>query len=347
MAAVNVTGNTDNDNTDNNYIGNGARVVVRNSAGTPYVVVENITDSSIDVWKGNSTTPSGTAPFAEQDAAGASHPDSGGVYGSVSAAIDSSDIIHIVYMEDDGNTSACRYVTFNTSTDTFSGDTDIIADIGADPGGLTILQTSIAIDSNDIPHVAYTEYIANMGSDWNTVVYNNRIGGAWNSSSTLIEGGGSATNKNCSYPSITIDSDNKPQIAYNDVTGADVRGAIGDANDASSFTLQSIHAGTTANPSENPSIGIDSNGDTWVAFEQASGNNISLRQHIKANAWTSWEVTLNTLETGIFPALVIDGTDAYIFYEDPDNDDIVYNKYTGSWLGETSLETGTYNTVKA
>lgn len=55
--AVNVTSG----NTDNNTIVRGARVVVRTSAGIPYVIVENQTDDRIDVWKGDGITPTSFA----------------------------------------------------------------------------------------------------------------------------------------------------------------------------------------------------------------------------------------------------------------------------------------------
>ena len=116
MAAVNIT----NDANTIKQV-NGQRQVFRNSAGIPYVLVENVDDSTIDIYKGNSTTPTS---FALQDDAGASHPDDAGIYGSPSGVIDSSDIIHIVYMEDDDATSACRYVQFRAdgTNDDFQND---------------------------------------------------------------------------------------------------------------------------------------------------------------------------------------------------------------------------------
>ncbi len=113
----------------NGVIERGARVVVRNSSGTPYVILEDAANDSIEVWKGNGTTPTS---FTEQDSG--NNPESA-IYGSCSAAIDSADIIHIAYQYDNGKTSELRYVTFDAdgSTDTFSGDVSVISDIGSDP----------------------------------------------------------------------------------------------------------------------------------------------------------------------------------------------------------------------
>src|SRR3990167_4025125 len=108
MAAIAVT----SANTNNTL--NGNRVVVRTSAGIPYVVVNDSTDGSIEVWKGDGTTPTS---FTEQDTA--NNPDAT-TYGSMSAAIDSTGVIHIVFMEYISKSDDLEYITFATATDTFA-----------------------------------------------------------------------------------------------------------------------------------------------------------------------------------------------------------------------------------
>jgi len=340
MAAVNVT----NDAVTYNQT-NGARVLVRNSAGTPYVVMTDEDATGITVWKGNSTTPTS---FSEQDAGNAP---ASGTYGSVSAAIDSTDIIHIVYMELDGKTSACRYVTFDAdgTTDTYAGDVDVDADLGSEPASLALLYTAIAVDSNDIPHIAYTRYEADMGSDWQTLTYNNRIGGAWNASGTEIEG--STANKNILHYDLVIDADNLPCVSYKNETDSAIGTAQGDANDPSSFTLNDVQT-SNVNPGTayQCAMTVDSNGDHWVAYRDSrSAVDIGLFQHQKADAWTTWQSVIPTNQgASIVQAgcMAADGTDIYIFNELEADNDIAYIKYDGS-SSITTLETGTYNTAKA
>ncbi|KKL95156.1 hypothetical protein LCGC14_1857480, partial [marine sediment metagenome] len=335
MAAVNITSG----NNDDNVITNGRRVAVRNSSGIPYVIVENQSDDSIDVWKGNSATPTS---FTEQD--NTNNP-SGTVYGSCSAAIDFGGIIHIAYMQYNGKTSAFRYVTFNTSTDTFSGDVAVDTDIGSDPTSISNLYTAIAIDTANIPHVVYTRSEADMGTDFLTATYRNRIGGSW---SSLILVSTTATNADAVEYDITINSNNLPMFSYlYKRPSMNITAVRGNANNPGFFIQAIISAD---NISEiGPSMAVDSNGDEYVVFQGTSG--IQIRKHIKNNPWPigNWETiqTVSSSTAGTL-SLVIDGTDLYVFAEDANND-IVYYKSTNytSWDSAVNLETGTYNTVIA
>jgi hypothetical protein len=333
MAAIQVT------SANTNTQAQGARVCVRNSSGTPYVVLESSSAgaSGIQVWKGNSTTPSS---FSEQD--NTNNPETGSTleYGSCSAAIDSTDIIHIAYMYDNGKLSELRYVTFDAdgTTDTFSGDAQVIADIGDDPGGIANLSTAITVDSSDIPHVAYTEWRTDMGTSWGTIKYNNRVGGAWNASGTEIEG--VTVNKQCVRPDITIDSNNVPCISYHNFTDDHLGSAIDSSNDALSFTLHDIL--TTIDSTRSiTSIAVDSNGDQWVGWNHNLGEKVRIIKHTKASAWTTgWSSEFEITADGTISTITINGTDVYVFYQDTEADQrIAYDKYTGSWAGETILET--------
>ncbi len=139
MAKVQIT-------TANNNSLNGGRAVVRTSAGTLYTVILDETDGGVEVWKSTNGTS-----WTEQDTA--NNPQNAN-YIAPSCAIDSSDVIHISYYNSNGASSTIRYVTFDTSTDTFSGDVQV-HDVGVDspnnPG------TAISIDSSDIPHIAWTD----------------------------------------------------------------------------------------------------------------------------------------------------------------------------------------------
>ncbi|MCK5017981.1 MAG: hypothetical protein KAS32_13075, partial [Candidatus Peribacteraceae bacterium] len=332
----------DTTETDSFAIAQGARVVVRNSAGIPYVVVENLTEDAICVYKGNATEPTS---FAEKD--DGNNP-TGTIYGSCSAAIDSDDIIHIAYMLDDGKDSQLLYCTFDAdaggSTDTFAGvDTVIVDDLGEDPTAIANLQSAIAIDSNDKPHIAYVGNVKSGGDTNFTVSYVNKTGASWTASPVEVEG---VTNTvDCKYPDICIDADDIPVISYLNDTDDTADYGYGNANDATSFTLGVLDA--TALSGSSTSVCVDSSGDHFFASVDADG---TILGHWINSDWSSFGLVRDTGTTGSSPTIVADGTDVYVFYEDADND-IAYSKSTDNCVtwdpNGTALDEGTFNTVKA
>jgi hypothetical protein len=339
MAAIQVTA------ANINGVTNGNRVVVRNSAGIPYVVVENYDNASIDVYMGNSATPTS---FAEQDF---THNPDATTFGSVSAAIDSAGIIHIVYAEYISKSSDLEYVQFDTATNLFQNAVPINSDLGEEDTAITNIQTAIAVDLNNIPHILVSSAFKVGGSTQITVQYNNRINAFWNVSMIEIEG--ATAGKACDFPSIAIDLDNKPVISYTNNTDDDVGTGIGNLNDATSFTLYDVETDCEATSGTDlTSIAVDSSGNHYVAYRDEGDTYIYINKHTYGVAWTTWGTRQTDSKNGINPSLCIRGTDVYIFYEEDTAHDIVYDKYTGtwgsgSWGGEVTLETGTYNSVKA
>ena len=335
MAAVAVT------SANTNKIGY-SRNVVRTSGGIPYVVLEDSTDGGIEVWKGNSATPTS---FSEQDSA--NNPQSSGRYGSPACAIDSTDKIHIIYADDNAGNPQYRYVVFNTVTDTFSGDAAITSDLGSDMTSVTNMHCSIAIDSNDIPHVVYLGYPASMGTDYYTAYYNNRIGGVWNTSPGL-EVYGKTASRQAAYPQICIDSDNYPFIALSDNVSSSPQACIGNANDATSFTLKTLdsNVGTRVYITNC----VDSSGDHYVVFRRSASTNVYEKHHVKTDSWDTWESgnsgSSNFDWVSVSMALK-DSNTRYVLFENVSSNDINYISKTtvASWGTPTTLETGTYNSV--
>ncbi len=335
MAAINVTSG---DN-DTHTIKQGARAVVRLSNGIPYVIVENITDEQIQVWKGNATTP---ASFSEPDVGNGP---TGTVWGSCSVCVDVNDVIHISYCTDEGKASQLRYVQF--ASDVFLNDAQVIADLEEDPTAITNLQTAIAIDSNNKPHIAFCHYAKTGGNTNYEISYINNVDANWNAGVYYeVEGTGNA--KNCKYSDISIDKDNKPVISYSNETDYDVGTAIGNQNDAESFTLQDID--TDLNFSDpSTSICVDSSGNHYVAYRRQADNLVYIRKHTYGVGWGTWVASTTGSDQGQHPSIVAEGTDIYVFYEGIASNDIVYEKVTGgsSWQGDVTLETGIYRIVKA
>lgn len=307
-----------------------ARNLIRNSSGIPYVVVYD-SSGQIEVWKGNSATPSS---FSEQDSA---NKPSNSDYTGGSAAIDSTGVIHIAYYDSSSTSSKAyqlRYVTFNTSTNTFSGDTSVYT------GSLMLFASfSIAIDSNDIPHIVFIDRMSNMGTNYDTLLYTNRIGGSWK---TPVEIEGKTTSVSCFYPDITFNGSNIPWVSYSKLSANETKTAEGNANDATSFTLRVVND-VIANSSQESCIVFDSSGNGYVFWGRNSDN------HIIVDSVTGGTDT----DTGAVGTannkfrVSVDGTSLYIFYEDASND-IAYYYNTGSgWTSGGVLETGTYNFPKS
>ncbi|MFC1710014.1 hypothetical protein ACFL2J_08175, partial [Candidatus Omnitrophota bacterium] len=302
------------------------RQVVRTSAGTLYSFVFDPTGPAIDsceIWK--STDGSS---WTEQDSA--NNPVN--CFVGIGMAIDSSDNLHLVYPDGNGVELSRRmmYVTFSTSTDTFGTPETIDTD---DPW--QGYYGDIAIDSNDIPHVVYTEVTFLSGTP---VEYSNRVGGSWKTPVVVSSG----TNIGVS---LVISDENIPEISYiQTISGLDdeFETAVGNVNNAASFTTEVVDASVEGGST---SIAVDSSGNTWAVYSELTSSYVTLVKHNDADAWTTWTTGITNSNLGTEPSIAIDGTDIYVFYQD-DNDDVVYDMYNGStWLGETVLQTGTFQDI--
>jgi hypothetical protein len=325
MAAIAVT------TANSNSLPNAARIVLRNSSGHPIVVYKQ-SDTTIALIKANTANPTS---FADWDS-GLTYTTNTIVCG-ISAAIDSSDIIHLSWIDDIGASSDLKYATCSAVADLTSFSAVVLnSDIGSDPT-ITSLFTAIAIDSNNIPHIACTLYPSISGGSTYTVDYYNRIGGAWSTVVSPIK----TKNIHSSFFSLAIDKNNIPVISVNR-NATEVYALIGNGNNATAFTLQSVATANTVGTS----IAVDYDGNHWIAFTNSSGY-ISLIKHNVGDAWSTWQTAITNSNAGANPSLCIINTDVYVFYED-ENNDIVYDSWDGSqWTGETVLETGTFNTVVA
>ena len=347
MAAVAVTSN----GYTFTYTGNG-RTIVRTSVGIPYVVTASTSSSTcvLEIYKGNSSTPTSFSSVATNIITTSSYATVG--YGGVSCAIDGTNKIHIVWMEDSGSSPSLMYRALNTSDDSWvAAATDIIADTGQDITDTSGCQTDIAVDTNDIPHVAYAAYVKSGGSTFWTVLYQNRIGGAWNASGIEIEGITAA--KSCKFPQIAISPSNIPYILYNNETDSTHTFAYGNTNDAASFTLVDINAGDLENTSglNRGALAVALNGDVIIAYRRKTSGYIGGKKHLNTDDWNTWSTVTSSSanNTGVHPQIVcINNTLHYFFYEEDLAHDIVYDtfSYLSTWGTETTLETGTFNSVK-
>lgn len=328
----------------NNYLGDG-RNCVRSSSGIPYVVLvsSDSTGYPIRVFKGNSNAPTAFTRMNPEYTPGTY---SATFSTKPSCAIDSNDIIHIVYAYNSGAYPAIKYITFNTSTDLFSSEEIIVADSGAE-----LLNSAsgcdIAIDSNNKPHVVYIGSVANMGTYYFTAHYTNKISGSWK---TGVEVYGKTAQKRVWCPTIAIGRANMPLIGfaiYNTWNNKTWSFAAGNTNDATSFTINHFtNSYGVENNEYQSTIANDAEGNVYFGYY---ANSFYIHRHVHGMRWGSWDEAIAV--TASWGSLLTDGLDVYLLYEDSNND-IAYNKYSGTWgsgtwSGATVLETGTFKSVKS
>src|SRR3989339_1770192 len=183
------------------------------------------------------------------------------------------------------------YAVFSTST--------------IDSNGIVGEFTSIAVDTNNSPHISYYDvtnydlkYASWTGTNWSikTVDSTGNVG---------------------SYTSIALDSNNRPHISYRDETNYDLKYASWTGTDWSIETVNS-----SGDVGAYTSIALDTNNRPHISYYD------NIYYDLKYVKWTnipilSWTSETNYTDTGIYPAmgLPIGTTFAYrISYSDADND---------------------------
>jgi len=318
-------------------VDNSDRNCVETASGNKYIAIINVTDDKLEMWK----STDGGATFSKVGTS----PD--GWWGC-SIAIDGANpqiisVVYIGYSGDLANTWV-RHCTFNTSTDAWG--TPETIDSGFAWG---ISAISICFDASNIPHVAYS--MLKTGQANYTVWYANRIGGSWNAP-VEVEGDGTA--KNCKEPSIAIDVTNSgvhryniPQIAYANITDQTQKAALGNQNNAASFTL--VNPASLANYGTTCSLAVDENGRTNILFRRLVIRNVYIDGDGAwgtAGSWTG-ETPLNENHAEVSLAIV--GTNRYCFYKNDSDGDIDYTLSSayGAFPAATELDAGTFTEVKA
>ena len=297
------------------------RVVRSPVVGIPYVIVNGkigISGNSILVYKGDSSNPTSFSlvnellPGVDED------------YWNVSSAIDSTGTIHIVYY--DSETDQVRYTKFNTLTDLFVGGVEQLQEslINIE------MPVCISIDSNDIPHVVFIATTATETGDYYPY-YTNRIGGSWKSN-VLV----STITTSSKTPDLAIDKDNLPCVAWGRGHVEVDRFAVGNTNNATSFTI--VKEVTTTTNWSTPTIVIDSLGNHWFSTYPVF---MTLYKHNYGAAWGSWTEFVSGYDSQEQVTSAADGTNIYLFYSSFGTGCNTYLINTGGSFGfEFSLSNG-------
>ena len=226
-----------------------------------------------------------------------------------SIALDSNDRPHISYYnETDGGTDGhLKYIHF---------DGNQWNNVTIDTGKYTGLGTSISIDSNDIPHIAYHDWYkkdlkyAYINQTWRLEIidYVDSVGGD---------------------PSIVLDSNNNPHISYHNIsTGLEYARYNG-----TKWLLETVDSNVSVGIYT--SIALDSNSNPHISYEDYRNDDLKYATH-DGNQWHI--ETVDTVgEVGADTSIGLDSKDrVHISYYDNTNKDIKYALFDGNqWHIET------------
>jgi len=183
-------------------------------------------------------------------------------------------------------------------------------------GGNNSQYTSIAIDSANVPYVAFSD-----GDNNNTPTVYKLVSGTW----TLV---GLAFGNNSQYTSIAIDSANVPYVAFSD----------GDNDNKStvykfvSGTWNQVGAAFGGFGSQYTSIAIDSADVPYVAFQDFLNGKPTVYKFV-SGTWTLVGLAFGGINSS-YTSIAIDSADVpYVAFNDGNNNNksTVYKFVSGTW----------------
>jgi len=329
MAAISVT------SANSNSLLNSARSVFRDSSGIPYVL--SFYGTTIQISKGNSTTPTSWTQYSLSSA--------GTILASASGAIDSSNVIHIAWMDDAGATSRLVYSTFTCSTNSFSTIEGLNSDIGEDPVASN-LSCDIAVDSNNKPHIVFSTLPKIGGSPTYQCKYRNKVAGIWGSTISIL---GGTKNVNQYSFKIAIGIDDKPVIMfiYDLQVSFSLYCCLGNANNCTDVSDYIVISKDATSRMEYSML-FGPNGNFYVVdISTINTDRIYVYEHAFEVSWLTWSYYYNPNNIAKTLSCYLFKDKLYVFFEGTSDDDIKYficDLTNNSFSSTATLETGTFNT---
>lgn len=196
----------------------------------------------------------------------------------ISAAMDNSDVCHVVTYDWTGRPVYIKFNTHNSPAGDLAWNGYELLDgaLGlSDEAGPTAGQIAIAIDANNVPHVLYTVHERYKGKDYVTLYYANKTAGVW-SKTAIVPKESKWTNPSDTLD-IAIGPDNIPYILI------DSQIQRGNANNPTFFTW-----GTYTGIGEKmTSFVIHQNGDVRVAV--VYGNQLVYYFYDHTKTWMGYQ----------------------------------------------------------
>jgi len=189
---------------------------------------------------------------------------------------------------------------------------------------------SLMLDSNMIPHIAYTSGVESK------LYVAETHGGAWNTE--IVDNDGFLG----FYCCIASDNDGDAHIAYQDETHVNLKYAHEDSHGSPGFTTEIVDS--TGNVGEFASIALDSNYHPHIAYTRHYG----LRRDLKYACWngTNWDIeTLDSSGVNNWhTSIALDSSDnPHIAWYDYSNENLKYASYDGmQWNSEIIASAGKF-----
>ncbi len=182
--------------------------------------------------------------------------------------------------------------------------------------------TSIALDSNENPHIGYYDFGRNtlMYAKWNGSVWSNET----------------VDDSHATYLSLAIDSSDNPHISYYDYINRNLKYAHWNGSVWSNETVDSDGQVGTTN-----SIALDSNDNPHISYSSAT--NLSL----KYARWTGSVWNIETVDgsrgNGAYSSLAIDSSDnPHISYHDYGSQALKYTHWNGNAWNIEIVDSGNF-----
>jgi hypothetical protein len=326
--------------------------IVRTSGNVVYIVAVGCdaypcmeSSQTIRVWRGDGT--GAQTAFSRQDSA--HEPVDAG---SVAAAIDATDTIHIVWQDRNGGSNTrIRYATFRTAISLWGTPDTAEANVGAaDDSGQGDSFVALALDANGKPHLAY---LFHDGAR-RRLVYKHRVTGFWGLR-TFVDDNPYGPNEKAWLPNIAFDSAGRRVFAW--LTG----GLNGDSNGVIRVRVMDVDGtlGVRADVSTaTAKVGIDQSTSmlcdgrihiTWILGAAAGGEFVRYAYAAEgknpvftANHPANADTHNPSLGPGPDDTIRIYGPGS----ESPNDDSLYYWEGTGgagSWSGRTQYSNGAFD----